>query len=235
MKLPREIKTTVVPILYTELEACLPAVVNAGGFNRAAVLPYGLETGHIRKAMEEFPSFLGFINAELCSKGIQRLESLMMAANFSSLVGEFITAAIPKYCASLVKNRYHNGHPDLLPAGRFSRNAMQHGIEGIEIKSSRYPRGWQGHNAEDTWLMVFVFASNTSRPDKKTNLTQAPRPFQFVKVIGAKITKRDWLFSGRSETSRRTITASVRPSGYAKMEANWIYRHSGPLPRSPGA
>jgi hypothetical protein len=38
--------------------------------------------------------------------------------------------------------------------------------------------------------------------------------------------KEDWKFSGRSATSRRTITASVTPSGFAKMEANWIYRAS---------
>ncbi len=154
----------------------------------------------------------------------------MMAANFSSLVGEFLGATIPKYCATLVKNRYHNGHPDLLPTGRFPRNATQHGGEGIEIKASRYGRGWQGHNAEDAWLMVFVFDSNTSRLDKVTDGAQAPRPFHFLKVVGAKIAKNDWLFSGRSETSRRTITASVTRSGYEKMEANWIYRHSGVLP-----
>jgi hypothetical protein len=180
--------------------------------------------------MEEFLIFLGFINGQLGTKGIHRLESFMMAANFSSLVGEFMSAAIPKYCSTLAKNRYHNGHPDLLPAGKFPRNAVQHGGEGIEIKASRYGRGWQGHNAEDAWLMVFVFDSNTSQLDKATNETQPPRPFQFVKVVGAKIAKSDWLFSGRSATSRRTITASVTRSGYDKMEANWIYRHPSPLP-----
>jgi hypothetical protein len=140
---------------------------------------YGLTTDHIQKAMEEFLSFLGFINARLCSKNIHRLESFMMAANFSSLVGEFMGATIPKSCATLVKNRYHNGHPDLLPAGRFPGNAMQHGNEGIEIKASRYGRGWQGHNAEDAWLMVFVFDSNTSRLDKESSQPQSQRAIGF--------------------------------------------------------
>jgi hypothetical protein len=49
-------------------------------------------------------------------------------------------------------------------------------------------------------------------------------PFRFLKVVGAQLTEQDWLFSGRSETSRRTITASVTTSGFQKMEANWIYR-----------
>jgi hypothetical protein len=38
------------------------------------------------------------------------------------------------------------------------------------------------------------------------------------------VTKADWKFSGRSETSRRTITASVTESGHRKMIENWVYR-----------
>ena len=67
--------------------------------------------------------------------------------------------------------------------------------------------------------MVFVYDSNRVK-DGADN----PRPFQFLGVLGAGLVKDDWLFAGRSETSRRTITASVKPSGYAKMAANWIYR-----------
>ncbi len=68
--------------------------------------------------------------------------------------------------------------------------------------------------------MVFVFDSNRPKDVE-------PRPFRFVKVVGAQLLKEDWLFSGRSETSRRTITASVTESGYQKMMANWIYQSSG--------
>jgi hypothetical protein len=137
------------------------------------------------------------------------------------MVGEFMSATIPKYCKTLAKNTYHNGHPDLLPAGKYPGNACQHGAEGIEIKASRHARGWQGHNAEDVWLMVFVFDSNTPRD---ASLEIAPKPFRFVKVVGAQLAKSDWAFSSRSDTSRRTITASVTRSGFDKMEANWIYR-----------
>ena len=122
-----------------------------------------------------------------------------------------MNAAIPKYCKALVKNTYHNGHPDLIPAGKFPKNAVQHDTLGIEIKGSRQKSGWQGHNAEECWLMVFVFDSNTSR-DILSNI--APRPFRFVSVYGAQLAKSDWNFSGRSETSRRTITASVTRSGF---------------------
>ena len=204
-----------------ESAACQPVSVNPKGFNPSAKIPFGCETEHIHKAMKDFTDFLGFINVQLATKKIQRLESFMMPANFSSLVGEFMAASIPKYCPTIIKNGYHNGHPDLLQKGKHPNDSHQHADEGIEIKASRHTSGWQGHNAEDVWLMVFVFDSNTSRDE---SLKIPPRPFRFVKVVGALITKQDWNFSGRSETSRRTITASVTKSGFEKMEGNWIYR-----------
>jgi hypothetical protein len=69
--------------------------------------------------------------------------------------------------------------------------------------------------------MVFVFACDSQRAQ---NADDVPRPFQFIAVSGALLTKSDWSVSGRSETSRRTPTASVLRSGYQKMNANWIYR-----------
>ena len=194
--------------------------MNLGGFNPRAEIPFGVHVDHIRAAMQEFLDFLGFVNGALRTKKIPRLEAFLMPANFSSMVGEFMNAAIPKYCSTVVKNTYHNGHPDMLPANKYLNNALQHGTDGIEIKGSRHRSGWQGHNAEDCWLMVFVFDSNTAR-DAQANIP--PRPFRFVGVYGAQLTKDDWSFSGRSATSRRTITASVTRSGYNKMVSNWIY------------
>lgn len=212
-----------------ELLASTPVPLDAQQFNRDAVLPHGLSTGHIQSAMEDFLAFIGLINTQLRTKQLIRLESMLMPANFSSIVGEFMGSTIPKYCPTLVKNRYHNGHPDLIPMGLFDGDAVQHATEGVEIKGSRYLRGWQGHNAEDTWLMVFVFDSN--RPvDLEKN---SARPFRFVQVLGAALTEDDWAFAGRSPTSRRTITATVTPSGYAKMAANWIYGRPGQINAAP--
>ncbi len=208
-------------VVNKELAACLPIALNAKAFNPAAKIPYGVTTNHIRRSMQAFLDFLGFINTQLNTKQIERLESFMMPAAFSSIVGEFMGAAIPKYCKTIVRNKYHNGHPDLLPARTFPGDSILHATDGIEVKGSRHERGWQGHNAEPMWLMVFVFDSNTSAHAGKGIV---PRPFRFVKVVGAQLEATDWKFSGRSATSRRTITASVMPSGFAKMEANWIYR-----------
>ena len=140
-----------------ETLACAPYPINPDGFNPNADIPYGCKVEHVANGMGDFLDFLGFVNVQLRSKQIQRLESFLMPANFSSMVGEFMSASIPKHCKGLVKNRYHNGQPDLIPGGRFPGDACQHGQEGIEIKASRHTSGWQGHNPEDIWLMVFVF------------------------------------------------------------------------------
>lgn len=207
-----------------EEAACHALPPDPGGFNRQATIPYGVTVDHIASAMAEFSDFIGFIDTQLRTRNIERLETMLMPANFSSIVGEFMTSAIPKYCATIVKNAYHNGHPDLIPAGRYPGNKLQHGTEGIEVKGSRYMKSWQGHNAEDAWLMVFCFASG--RPtDRDKGIP--PAPFRFLMVLGAQLQRSDWLFAGRSETSRRTITASVTKTGYGKMLSNWIYKDPG--------
>ena len=204
--------------------ACSPLPVMPDCFNAEADLLYGCTTEHIRLAMNDFAQFLGFVNQQLQTRQMPRLESILMPANFSSMVGEFMVRGIAEHCPGLVKNQYHNGYPDLIPSGHFPTDSVQHGDQGIEVKASRYNKGWQGHNPEDTWLMVFVFDSN--RPvDPMKGIP--PKPFGFVIVVGARLTQDDWRFSGRSGTSRRTITAGVTDSGYQKMIANWIYKAPG--------
>lgn len=208
--------------LHTQLEqaACDPTPVHLAHFNPQARIPHGVTPAHICAAMNEFIGFIRMVNQRMHENGMARFESILMPANFSSIVGEFMSAGIPKQCATIIKNQYHNGHPDMVPSGRFPGDAVQHAQEGIEIKGSRYLKGWQGHNPETTWLMVFMFDSN--RPvDASTGI--APKPFRFLRVVGAQLDESDWQFAGRSETSRRTITAAVKDSGYRKLMANWIY------------
>ena len=205
---------------YTESDACQPIPIEVSAFNEKAVLPYGLMVSHLQSAMQDFINFLGFINQQLYSRGLPRLESFLMPANFSSIVGEFMNETVPHYCPTLAKNQYHNGHPDLIPAGMFNGNSVQYTQKGIEIKASRHKSGWQGHNPEAVWLLVFYFDSNTVR-DKSIDVS--PKPFQFRGVYGAQLEEEDWNFSGRAETSRRTITASVNRRGVRKMKENRIY------------
>jgi hypothetical protein len=198
----------------------LPEPIDKDGFNPSAKIPFGVTTAHVRAAMQDFIDFEAAVDTQLHAKGMASLENTVVQANFSSLVGEMMGARIPKHCPTVVKNLYHNGHPDVLPAGKYPNNAAQHaGRDGIEIKASRYLHGWQGHNAEDVWLMVFVFRSGRKGPKVKK-----PQAFKFLLVAGAMLAKADWKFSGRSKTSRRTITASVSKAGAKKLMKNWIYK-----------
>jgi hypothetical protein len=206
----------------SDLSFCVPERPLFQNFNAAARIPFDVSVEHIFQAMVDFTDFLRTVDTELVRKQMSRLEDMLMPANFSSMVGEFITSNLPKHCPTIAKNAYHNGHPDLLPAGKYPGNsAQQVGADGIEVKASRYKKGWQGHNPEDVWLMVFVF--DGGRPaDVRT--VRAMTRFRFLAVYGALLERTDWQFAGRSQTSRRTITATVLPSGFEKMAENWIYK-----------
>ena len=85
-------------VVALETRACHPEPVQLEHFNRNAVIPYGLTIEQICTVMNEFIDFIGFINQQLNSRGIPRLETMLMPANFSSIVGEFMISTIPKYC-----------------------------------------------------------------------------------------------------------------------------------------
>ncbi|HEX7176695.1 MAG TPA: hypothetical protein VF240_15625 [Pyrinomonadaceae bacterium] len=204
-----------------EFAACTPRPVSPDGFNPEAVLPFGLTAAHVHHAMDDFIRLMHVANVQLHGKQIQRLETILAPANFSGMVGDFMAATIPNYCDGLARNMFHNGHPDMIPKGRFPDDSVQYAHEGIEIKASRYLAGWQGHNPENAWLMVFVFGSNRPADALKG---MAPRPFEFQMVVGAQITEADWGVAGRREGGRRTPTAGVLRTGREKMMANWIYK-----------
>ncbi len=207
---------------HSDPTICVPEQPSLLNFNEHAKIPFGVSVEQIFHAMGDFTDFLRTVDTELVRREMARLEDMLMPANFSSMVGEFITSNLPKHCPTIAKNTYHNGHPDLLPAGKYPKNAAQHvGSDGIEVKASRYRKSWQGHNPEDVWLMVFVFESG--RPSD-ANTGKAMTRFRFLAVYGALLEKADWKFAGRSQTSRRTITATVLPSGFEKMANNWIYK-----------
>ena len=68
-----------------EIIACNLRPVENENFNPNARLPYGCTPQHIQLAMNEFIDFLGFVNQQLHTKEIPRLESMLMPANFSSM------------------------------------------------------------------------------------------------------------------------------------------------------
>src|SRR5262245_59943782 len=100
---------------HSSFETYTPLPADPAGFNPNAQLPYSCTTEHVYLAMNEFISFLAFVNEQLATRDIPRLETMLMPANFSSMVGELVISSIAKHCPTLAKNRYHNGHPDLIP------------------------------------------------------------------------------------------------------------------------
>lgn len=195
--------------------------LNSSGFNMHCRLPYQLTTDYVRQAMQDWLTFWQLINQQLQAHALPYLEHWLMPATISGIVGEFISTRLPLYCSQLVKNRYPNGHPDLIPKGMFPEDAIQYAREGIEIKASRHASGWQGHNPETVWLMVFQISTHTAyQRDHTIHYT----PFRFKAVYAALLEQSDWSFSGRSSTSRRTITATINRQGMAKLREHWVYR-----------
>lgn len=197
--------------------ACASRPADDAHFNNNASLPHGLQISDIQSSMNDFVAFSSMMSSYLQSNSMDRLESMIMPANYSSIVSEFMVTKLAEHCPTLVKNTYHNGHPDLVPSGVYPNDSCQYGNTGIEVKASRYMRGWQGHNAENNWLMVFCFDSN--RPSDKHD----PKPFRFVKVYLAHLEESDWNVSKHNPNSRRTRTATINRHGYEKLSSNWIY------------
>lgn len=188
------------------------------GFRNDVGLPYGLRVAEVKAALDDIYDFLHSVNRFLVDRGWDRLEEMLAAATFSGIMSELVVEGISKRSISLVKNRHHNGRPDLLPAGQYPEDKALRADEGIEVKASRNSGSWQGHNVEPGWLLVVQYAVDT-----KTEPVEERRPTTIVRVLTAKLDERDWGFSGRGTSSRRTPTASILQSGVAKLEAGAVY------------
>lgn len=194
-------------------------------------LPFGLTHTAVVRAINDIYAYLYALNRASRDYGYDRLEDGMRAADFSGFLSELAVRAMAKATddeaahPGLRPNRWKNGRPDLVPRGMYPGDAVQHGGEGIEVKASRYRSGWQGHNIERGQLMIIQFAI-----DVTTQPIYDRHPTVIERVMLAHLEEHDWSFSGRSETSRRTITASVKKSGAEKLRANsvyWLGRGSG--------
>lgn len=188
--------------------------------NRRASLPYGLRIDEIEKAVAETYRLLHGLNDYLLGAGFLSLEDLLLGNSLSGIISEFLVKNIARVSTTLETNLKVGGHPDLLPRGHYTSNLVQKGDEGIEVKSSIQAGGWQGHNPEECWLMIFQYAVGEQEDGTKLPLT-------FVEILCAEVTQSDWSFSGRIGASRRTPTASVTASGVEKLRQNFLYRLPG--------
>ena len=197
-----------------------PTELESKYINWSVTLPYDLTVDEVAKAVSETYRLFNGLNGYLTTSGFRPLEELLLGNSLSGILSEFLVKNIARVSQSLVANLKVGGHPDLLPKGHYSTNLILKGKEGIEVKSSIQKGGWQGHNPEKCWLMVFRYVVGKQDDEQVVPLT-------FVEVLCAKLSKKDWSFSGRKGASRRTPTASVTASGVEKLRSNFLYRLPG--------
>ena len=198
----------------------LPTHLDPQFVNRRVCLPYNLKVKEIEKAVAETYRLFHGLNEFLQSGGFRPLEELLLGNSLSGIISEFLVKNIARASETLEANMKIGGHPDLLPKGHYSSNLVLKGNEGIEVKTSIQRGGWQGHNPEDCWLMVFRYAIGEQESGEVAPLT-------FIEILCAKMERSDWSFSGRKGASRRTPTASITATGVEKLRRNFLYRLPG--------
>lgn len=188
-------------------------------FNPDAELPYGVTPEEVKQAIIDFYEFYQSMNEFLYNDGYGRIEYILRANNaLSDFVGDIVTQNLGETSAVLVKNQKPDGFPDLIPPAKYEDLAVHHGAHGIETKCSKQSGGWQAHNNEEGWFIVFRY----DRGDPEDS-PEDMAPLRFVQVLATSLDEDDWSHSGRSEESRRTITSSIVASGMHKLRSNPIY------------
>jgi hypothetical protein len=114
--------------------------VNEKAFNPASALPFELRLKDFELAMQDVYDFFYDVNTLLLNKGLHRLDDMLRPAAMSGMLSDMLTASMAKHSRVLVENKHFNGHPDLIVQGRYPRNAVASGSDGIEIKSTRKAR-----------------------------------------------------------------------------------------------
>lgn len=183
-------------------------------------LPYHLQTNDILRVVEDVHELLHNINGLLANQGYERLEELLDPAGFSGLLSRAVVDRIGRLSRSLVPNEYHNGYPDLLPRDAYPQNQVQHGERGgLEVKASRTQAGWQAHGPRAGWFLVVQFDLD----EDESKALRDREPTRVLAVMVAELEKSDWNWQPARPNRIRSGTASVKPSGQAKLRAGAIW------------
>lgn len=193
------------------------AVPDPAGLNKGAELPYQLRFADFELAMQDVYDLLSDINNALLSKDLRRLEETVRPAIFSGILSDAITASVARHSRVLIPNQFHNGHPDLIPEGRYALNRVAAGEDGVEIKATRGSGAVDTHGARAAWLCVFRY-----QVDSRTEPEVDRSPTKFTEILLARLEVEDYRRNPRGELGTRT--ASPNRAGLAKLRENWIYR-----------
>lgn len=196
----------------------MKAFVQKNAFNDTATLPFELRLTDFEVAMQDVYDFFGDVNALLSARGLHRLDDMMRPAALSGMISDMMTASLAKFSRALVENKHFNGHPDLVRRGKYSKDSVASGGEGVEIKSTRKPGGQvDTHGARTQWMCVFVYKVDTT-----TEPAAERAPMRFTEVYLAHVDEQDFRKNARSELGTRTAT--LHKAGMEKLRLNWIYR-----------
>lgn len=186
-------------------------------FNPNAALPYELRLGDFELAMQDVYDLLFDINERLVSRDISRLEDMVRSAIFSGVLSDALSASVARHSRVLVLNGFHNGHPDLIPRGRYRNDSVAAGEDGVEIKATKGTGGVDTHGARDAWLCLFRY-----RVDSATEPAADRQPTRITEILLARLPVDDFRRNPRGELGTRT--ASPNKGGLAKLRQNWVYR-----------
>ena len=191
--------------------------VDAAKFNKGLKLPYQLRLADFELAMQDVYDFLYDVNDLLLQRGLHRMDDMLRPAAMSGMISDMLTASMARHARSLVDNKHFNGHPDLIVQGRYPKNAVASGTDGVEIKSTRKKGGAvDTHGARDQWMCVFVY-----EVDSETEPAANRAPMRFTEVYLAEVTVADFRKNGRGDLG--TKTATLDRAGIKKLRSNWVY------------
>lgn len=192
--------------------------MNRDGFNKALKLPYALRLDVFAIAMDDIYELLHNVNTGLVERGLLPLENSVRGAIYTGVLSDLLTEAMANHAAGLVKNTRANGHPDLLPAGRYPANGALAAEEGVEIKVTKKVGGAVDmHSDRPAWYCVFRYEA-----DYTTEPVLDRAPTRFTDIWLTRLDERDFRKNPRGP--RGTRTATPHRDGVRKLRANWLYR-----------
>lgn len=186
-------------------------------FNPTGLLPYELRLDDFRMAIQDVYDLLFDINSALVGRGLPRMEEIVRPAIFSGILSDVLTTSLARHSRVLAENRFHNGHPDLIPTGRYPNDTIRAGEEGVEVKATRGAGAVDMHGARPAWLCVFRYTA-----DSVTEPVVDRAPTRVVEVLLARLELDDFRRNPRGELGTRTASPNER--GLAKLRENWMYR-----------
>ncbi|HTV72487.1 MAG TPA: hypothetical protein VME66_02130, partial [Candidatus Acidoferrales bacterium] len=194
------------------------AVADESGLASDPELPYNLRGVDFLRAIQDIHQLLHESNVLLNSRGLPPLEDLHDPAGFSGLLSRIAAERLSRQSRQLTPNKYHNGFPDLIPVRTYPDDKVKAGDKGLEIKTSRYDAGWQGHSVREGWFCVLQFGLDDPL---KTFATRAPT--QILAVMATRIGKTDWNVHRAGDDKDRSGTTQMKPVVTLGMRRNAIW------------